>query len=92
MIAAAGLEKVKVEIIKAEYGAGSTWRDVTEILRKAAGDSPFIALASESYNASFGGDPVSGVAKELRIDYRLNGKPGSATFSENVPIFLSPPK
>jgi HEAT repeat protein len=87
-----GMDKVQLEIVKAEYGAGSTWRDVTEILRQAAGDSAFIALGSTSYNASFGGDPVSGVPKELRIDYRLNGKPGSATFSENAMIFLQPPK
>lgn len=87
-----GMDKVELEILKAEYGAGSTWRDVTEILRQSASDSPFVALGSESWNASFGGDPVSGVPKELRIDYRLNGKSGSATFSENAPIFLLPPK
>ncbi len=87
-----GMDKVQLEILKAEYGAGSTWRDVTEILRQSAGDSPFIALDSESYNASFGGDPASGIPKELRIDYRMNGKPGSATFSENASIFLPPPR
>jgi HEAT repeat protein len=87
-----GLGEVQIEILKAEYGAGSTWRDVTEILRKSASNSPFIVLGSGNYNATFGGDPVSGVPKELRIDYRLDGKPGSATFSENAPIFLRPPK
>ena len=40
----AGFEKVKVEIVKAEYGAGSTKQDVTAVLQKQATDLPLIAL------------------------------------------------
>ena len=53
--------KVKVEIIKAEYGADGKWNDVTEVLRKHATDLPLITLpsldAAFPYNASFG-DPA----------------------------------
>ncbi len=65
---------------QAEYGAGSTQKDVTEVLRKQAGDLPLITLASSSYNASFGGDPVPGSVKQLKIQYRINGKTGEASF------------
>jgi len=88
----AGLDKVKLEIIKAEYGAGSTQKDVTAILRKQVGDLPLITLASSSYNTSFGGDPASGSVKQLKVQYRINGKAGEATFAENDLIILPMPK
>ncbi|MEO8496048.1 MAG: HEAT repeat domain-containing protein, partial [Planctomycetota bacterium] len=91
-LAKAGLDKVKLEIIKAEYGAGSTQRDVTAVLRKQIGDLPLIMLASASYNTSFGGDPVSGSAKTLKIQYRMNGKAGEASFAEDALIILPMPK
>jgi len=49
-------------------------------------------LASASYNASFGGDPLPGVTKQLKIQYRINGKAGEATFAENALIILPIPK
>jgi len=88
----AGFEKVKLEIVKAEYGAGSTQKDVTGVLRKQAGDSPLILLASTSYNTSFGGDPAPGTKKKLHIEYRINGKAGEASFAENALIVLPLPK
>lgn len=91
-LAKAGLEKVKVEIVKAEYGAGSTQKDVTAVVRKQVGDLTLIALPSNSYNESFGGDPVPGSPKQLKIQYKLNGKPGEATFAENSLIVLPLPK
>ncbi len=87
-----GLIKVEMEIIKAEYGAGSTQKDVTEILQKQASDYQLILLPSSSYNASFGGDAVPGTAKTLVIQYRINGKVGEATFAENALLFLPMPK
>jgi HEAT repeat protein len=88
----AGLAKVKLEIIKAEYGAGETRREVTEVLRKHASDSPLVALPNGNYNGAFGGDPSPGTAKQLRIQYRLDGKEGTANFAENALIFLPVPK
>jgi hypothetical protein len=88
----AGFEKIKLEIIKAEYGAGSNQKNVTDVIRKQAGELPLISLPSSSYNASFGGDPSPGIVKRLKIQYRINGKSGDATFAENSPIILSQPK
>lgn len=87
----AGLDKVKVEIVKAEYGAGSTQKDVTSILRRQVGDLPLIALKSSTYNTSFGGDPAPGTVKRLKIQYRINGQVGEASFAENELIVLPTP-
>src|SRR5262249_41859441 len=92
LLAKVGLEKVKVEIVKAEYGAGATQKDVTEVLQKQVGDSLLIALPAEGYNASFGGDPVPNTPKQLKIQYKVNGKAGEAAFAENALILLPMPK
>jgi len=82
---------VKVEIIKAEYGAGAKQKDVTEALRRHVSGSPLIVLPS-NYNTSFGGDPASGTVKQLKVQYRIKGKSGEATFPENAAIVLPMPK
>jgi hypothetical protein len=87
-----GQDPVKVEIIKAEYGAGTKLKDVTATLKKHAGDFPLIVLPSSRYNSAFGGDPVPGVVKQLKVEYRIDGKPGEATFPENATILLPVPK
>ncbi len=90
-LAKAGFEKVELEIVKALYGAGSTQKDVTSVLRKHAGALPLIALPSASYNASFGGDPLPGSVKKLTVQYRMNGKAGEASFAEDALILLPMP-
>lgn len=92
LLASADLNKVKLEIIKAEYGAGATQKDVTAVLQKQAGDLPLITLASASYNTSFGGDPAPNNAKQLKVQYRINGKAGEASFAEDALIVLPMPK
>ena len=92
LLAQAGLDKVKLEIVKAEYGSGATQRDVTEVLRKQIGDLPLIALASESYNTSFGGDPTPGSVKLLKVQYKLNGKAGEVSFAEDALLVFPMPK
>ena len=92
LLSKVGLERVKLEIVKAEYGAGSNQKDVTEVLRKLVGDLPLIPLASTSYNASFGGDPSPGSVKQLKVQYKINGKAGEASFAENDLILLPTPK
>ncbi len=92
ILAAAGLKPVKLEIIKAEYGDGTTQKDVTEILRKQIGDLPLITLRAAKYNLSFGGDPVPGKVKRLTIQYRINGQPGEASFAEDALIVLPLPE
>ncbi len=92
LLSSADLEQVELEIVKAEYGAGSNQKDVTALVRKYAGDSPLILLNSAGYNASFGGDPLPGISKQLTIQYRINGKAGEASFSENALILLPMPE
>ncbi len=86
------LNKVKLEIVKAEYGAGDKQKDVTEALRKHAGDVALISLPSSNFNEVFGEDPAPGSPKKLKIQYRLNDKAGEATFDENSLIILALPK
>ena len=92
MLEKAGLDKVKLEIVKAQYGAGAAQKDVTEILHKQIGDLPMLTLADGSYNASFGGDPAPSTVKQLKIQYRINGKAGEATFAEDALIVFPMPK
>ncbi len=51
-----------------------------------------ITLVSTSYNVSFGGDPLPGTAKQLKIQYQINGKAGEASFAEDTLIILPMPK
>jgi hypothetical protein len=92
ILAAANLERVKVEIVKAEYGSGSTQKDVTALLQKQVGDLPLINLTTANYNTAFGGDPAPNSVKQLKVQYRINGKAGEATFAENALILLPMPK
>ncbi|MBC8112972.1 MAG: HEAT repeat domain-containing protein [Candidatus Saccharimonas sp.] len=92
LLASVELNKVKLEIVKAEYGAGATQKDVTEVLQKQAADSPLITLESASYNECFGGDPAPGSVKQLKIQYKINDKTGEASFAEDALIILPMPK
>ncbi|MBN2475428.1 MAG: HEAT repeat domain-containing protein [Pirellulales bacterium] len=92
LLAQVGHDPVKVEIIKAEYGAGTKFKDVTETLQRHASDFPLIVLPSANYNSSFGGDPVPNTVKQLKVQYRINGKAGEASFPENATILLPVPK
>jgi HEAT repeat protein len=91
-LAEMGTGLVKIEIVKAEYGAGTNVKDVTTILRKHVHDFPVIVLPSPSYNATFGGDPAPGMVKQLKVVYRMAGKPGEVSFQENASIQLPKPK
>jgi HEAT repeat protein len=91
-LAAAGIKPVKVEIIKAQYGAADAQRDVTAVLQQHVTHVPLITLASANYNESFSGDPAPGKPKELTIEYRIDGEPATASFPENAAIVLPMPK
>lgn len=92
LLSKAGLEKVKLEIIKAQYGAGENQKDVTETLQKQAADLQLISLSDTNYNSVFGGDPAPNTVKQLKIQYKINGKSGEASFAENALIILPMPK
>ena len=53
---------------------------------------PLITLPENTYNKSFGGDPAPGSTKQLKVQYKINGKPGEATFAEGALIVLPTPK
>jgi len=91
-LAQAGHTQVELEIIKAEYGAGAKTKDVTAILRQHAKKYRIIFLSSASYNESFGGDPAEGTVKQLKIEYRIDGKEGEVSLNENATIVLPIPK
>jgi HEAT repeat protein len=91
-LAEIGVKPVKIEIVKAEYGAGNSRRDVTDALKKDVGDFSVINLHSPSFNKSFGGDPAPGSVKQLIVEYRMDGKRGKATFAENDVIMLPTPE
>jgi HEAT repeat protein len=92
LLAQVGFEPLKVEIVKAEYGAGTKMVDVTEALQKCVRGCPLIALPSASYNASFGGDPAPGTKKKLTIRYRIDGQKGRVSLPENSAILLPIPE
>ena len=86
-----GLAKVRLEILRATYGAGDVQKDVTTPLRKMVGNVPLIPLPAADYNASFGGDPAPGQPKRLSIQYTLDGVKGEASFAEDAVILLPVP-
>jgi HEAT repeat protein len=92
MLAQIGVKPVKVEITKAEYGAGATQRDVTSVLQNEVCEYPIIMLRLPRYRDDFGGDPVPGVRKQLVVHYRIDGQPGEAAFPEDAVIVLPIPK
>ena len=92
LLAQIGQDPVKVEIVKAEYGAGAKLKDVTGVLKRHVRSFPLIVLPKSSYNASFGGDPAPGTPKQLKVEYRINGKNGEASFPENAAIMLPIPE
>jgi HEAT repeat protein len=92
IVSHARLEKVKLEIVSAQYGAAGKDKDVTKTLQKLATDQQLISLPSPSYTAAFGGDPALGTPKQLRVSYRINGKADDSIFGENALIILPMPR
>lgn len=85
------LQKAKLEIVKAEYGAGTNLKDVTEVLQKQVGETPLLSLPAESYNESFGGDPAPGATKKLKVQYKVDDKAGELSFAENALLIFPTP-
>ena len=81
----------RITIQKAVYGAvgagGSA--DVTRKLTKLINAGSATVAVS---NSNFGGDPAPSVVKQLKIQYKIDGKAGEATFPENAAIMLPLPK
>ncbi len=86
-----GQKQVKIEILRAEYGAGKKLKDVTDLVRQSVHGFPLLILKGSMYNEAFGGDPAPGALKKLQVEYSLNGKKGKAAFAENATIILPNP-
>jgi|GEM_PF-415210 len=74
------------EIIRADYGAGNNWVDVTQQVRSLIrGD----ALNFRVDNATLGEDPAPGEQKALRLEVRdKNGRTRQLTYQENQYVRL----
>ncbi len=92
LLADMDIQSMKIEIVKAMYGAGDEAVDVTARLQKQVGSLPIIRLANPNYNSNFGGDPAPSKPKQLSIEYKIDGRAGKATFNENDSIVLPIPK
>jgi HEAT repeat protein len=92
LLAVAGREPMKIEVLKAVYGSGDQQRDVTELLQQQVGNSPLVGLPKPTYNDNFGGDPAPNAKKTLHVQYTINGKPGEVSLAENAPLILPLPK
>ncbi len=74
-----------LEIVKAEYGEGNRWRDVTPLLnQQISGNS----VKMDVTNATMGGDPAPAVRKSLRVDYSYQDQRRSVTVAENAQLVL----
>jgi SAM-dependent methyltransferase len=78
-----------IELMGARYGAGSAWADVTGIVQGFMKDGHiFISCAADV--AALFGDPAPGVAKELRVAWRVSGRQGEAVVQELVGRLATP--
>ncbi len=75
------------EIIFAEYGTDDTWIDVTEVIRKTAGEdgSKKITISHEDWQIS---DPVPNQEKVLSVIYKRNGQIEKKFYKENTTIII----
>ena len=74
-----------LEIVKAEYGEGNRWQDVTAVLsQQISGNS----VKLDVNNATMGGDPAPAVRKSLRVDYSYQDQRRSVTVAENAQLVL----
>lgn len=87
----ADVPSAQVEIVSATYGARGSQQPVTEFLQQHVTDRPYILLPADTYSESFGGDPAPGRRKQLRIQYKIDGKSADARLPENHLIVLTLP-
>src|SRR5262249_781355 len=75
-----------LKILKAEYGAGDRWLDVTEIATRAVQEG---RLRLRAGNA-LGADPAPGAGKTLRVAYSVDGAERIAEARENEELRIDP--
>ncbi len=75
LMASSAVMAQEYQILRAEYGAGNRWVDVTRQLQSIAASNPTFRMG----NSTFGVDPAPGVVKSLRILAR-DGRGRERTF------------
>ena len=68
-----------VRLTSASYGTGGATKDVTQLVQKVLEKDPFTPIQPD--NRSFG-DPASGRAKRLTLQYTVDGKAHSVSLNE----------
>ncbi len=74
-----------LQIVKAEYGEGNRWRDVTSILSQQISAN---SVRMEVSNATMGGDPAPAVKKSLKVDYSYQDQRRNVTVPEGAQLVL----
>lgn len=67
-------------IVKAEYGTGNRWMDVTQMVGNQVNGA---AIRMQVNNQTMGGDPAPANPKQLRVTYRYAGIEQQVTVAEN---------
>jgi hypothetical protein len=75
-----------LRIIRARYGAGNRWRDVTNILQNLASNN---SINIKVNNTNLGGDPAEGDQKVLEVDWESSNGPQSTRVMEGDYLNLS---
>jgi hypothetical protein len=74
----------ELNIIKAMYGKDFTWLDVTEEIKKSVTNNTLNVKVSNDIKH----DPYVGFVKELKVEYKLNGKEKSKVVKEGEILTL----
>lgn len=73
------IKRSKLKIIKAQYGYGNKWVDITSELNDKVSDNNLIALISND----IAGDPVPGTLKVASVHYEIGKKKVNINVNEN---------
>jgi len=75
-----------LKVVKAQYGAGVKWLDVTAVATKAIHDGRLSLTAGNS----LGEDPIVGTPKVLKVTYISGGRLETSSANENEILFIDP--
>mgnify|MGYP005840610197 FL=1 len=81
------IETPRLTIVKAIYGAGNQWADVTDALAAMVRGGSLFVQASNG----LAGDPAPGVVKELRLTYDLGNERKEVTLREGEGLQIGAP-
>lgn len=79
----------RLVVVKAVYGDPSDTNATTDVTSQVAGMVKNDTLTVAASNDNFG-DPASGVCKLLRVDFTIDGVPGSKSVYERGTLKISP--